>query len=122
MKNNSFSIIKRITSFSYAINGIKILYKEEHNIRIHLLAAIIAIGLGFIFEISTMEWIAISFSIGLVIILETINSAIENLCDFISPDKHELIKKVKDLSAAAVLFGAITAAVIGSIVFIPKII
>ena len=63
-----------------------------------------------------------ALAIGLVITSEIINSAIENISDFISPEKHDLIKKIKDLSAAGVLISAITAFVIGLIIFIPKLI
>ena len=121
MKHQSFSIIKRLKSFSYAFNGMKILIKEEHNARIHLFATIIVLLAGFVFRISTNEWIAIILSIGFVISLEIINSAIENIADFISPEKNEKIKKIKDLSAAGVLISAITSFVIGLIIFVPKI-
>ncbi|MEN8137044.1 MAG: diacylglycerol kinase family protein [Bacteroidota bacterium] len=116
-----FSISKRIKSFGFAFNGLKILLKEEHNSRIHLLAAVGIVIAGFLFNISTPEWIAITFAIGLVITLELINSVIENLSDFISPEKNSSIKKIKDLSAAAVLVSSITALTIGLIIFIPKI-
>lgn len=121
MKQQKFSIIKRLESFKFAFNGLKIFLKEEHNSRIHLFAAICVLLAGFIFKVSTYEWIAIVFSIGLVFTLEIINSAIENIADFISPEKHHKIKKIKDLSAAGVLISAITAMIIGLIVFIPKI-
>ena len=116
-----FSIKKRIQSFGYALNGLKILITEEHNARIHLVVSVIVIILGFAFGISLSEWISICLCIGLVIVTETINSAIENLADFVSPAKNELIKKVKDLSAFAVLFSAVIAVITGLIIFLPKI-
>ena len=85
-------------------------------------AAIIAVIAGFIFQISKLEWLAIVFAIGLVFILEIINTAIEHLANFMSPDKHDAIKKIKDLAAAAVLIAAITAFIIGLIIFLPKMI
>ena len=121
MKHEKFSIIKRLKSFIFALNGLKILILEEHNARIHLVAAILVIIAGILLKISNVEWLAIIFSIGLVFALETINSAIENLADFVSPEKNDQIKKVKDLSAGAVLIGAIAALVNGLIIFIPKI-
>jgi len=121
MKPRMFSRSNRIKSFGYAINGLKIFFKEEHNAKVQLLAAIAVIIAGFVFNISNTEWIAIIFAIGFVIAIEAINSAIENLSDFVSPDKHEMIKKTKDLSAAGVLVSALTALVIGLIVFMPKI-
>ncbi|MBP1672911.1 MAG: diacylglycerol kinase [Bacteroidetes bacterium] len=117
-----FSIFKRLKSFEHAFNGLLILIKEEHNARIHLFATICVIFAGVLFKISLNEWIAIIFSIGLVFCLEIINSSIENIADFIYPEKHEKIKKIKDLSASGVLMSAITAMIIGLIIFIPKII
>ena len=122
MKREKFSIIKRLKSFTFALNGLKILILEEHNARIHLVAAILVIISGILLKISNAEWVAVTFSIGLVFALETINSAIENLADFVSPEKNDQIKKVKDLSAGPVFIGAITALFIGLIVFIPKLI
>ena len=83
---------------------------------------IIAIILGIVLKISNIEWIAIIMVIGLVFSIEIINSAIENLADFVSPNYNEIIKKVKDLSAAAVLISALVSLIIGIIIFIPKII
>jgi diacylglycerol kinase len=117
-----FSIFKRLKSFEHAFNGLLILIKEEHNARIHLFATICVVIAGVLFKISLNEWIAIIFSIGLVFCLEIINSSIENIADFIYPEKHEKIKKIKDLAASGVLISAITALIIGLIIFIPKII
>lgn len=121
-KLKKFSLQQRIRSFGYAFNGLKILFREEHNSRIHLLAAIAAIVTGFYFHIAFIEWVAIVCAIGLVFSLELINSSIEAIADFVSPEKNALIKKAKDLSAAAVIVSALVALVIGFIVFLPKII
>ena len=77
---------------------------------------------GFLLQISLFEWVAVVLCIGLVITLELINSAIENMSDFVSPEKNDIIKKVKDLSAAAVFIAAICSAIVGIIIFLPKII
>ena len=111
----------RVKSFGFAFNGLKILMKDEPNAWIHCAAVVCVVVAGFVFHISCMEWVAIVLCIGSVFALEIINSAIENLSDFVSPQKHELIKKVKDLSAAAVLVTAITAVIVAFIIFIPKI-
>ncbi|HNH01752.1 MAG TPA: diacylglycerol kinase family protein, partial [Leptospiraceae bacterium] len=100
---------------------ILLLIKEEHNARIHLFAAFLAISLGFYFSLSSIEWICLLITIGLVISLEAVNSAIENIADFISPERHKQIKKIKDLSAGAVLIVAIVAFVVGLILFLPKV-
>ena len=120
-QSKRFSLTKRITSFRYALNGLKILIKEEHNARIHLLAACCVSIAGVVFQISAPEWLAIIFCIGWVFALELINSAIENTANVISKEKNETIKKIKDLSAGAVLVAAIASAVIGLIIFLPKV-
>jgi diacylglycerol kinase len=121
MKSQHFFIAKRLKSFTYAFNGFKILFKEEHNARIHAAIGIIVLMLSIYFGLNINEGMAILFSIGLVFSAEIFNSAIENLCDFVSPQWNDKIKKVKDLSAAAVLLCAIIALIIGSVIFVPKI-
>ena len=121
MQSKKFSFRKRLTSFRYAFNGLKMLIKEEHNARIHLFAAICVVVAGIIFRISTFEWIIIIACIGWVFVTELINSAIENMADLISKEKSEAIKKIKDLSAGAALVAAIASAAIGLIVFLPKV-
>ena len=96
--------------------------KEEQNALIHLILAFAVIMAGIVLKISAFEWIAIIFSIGFVFSFEIINSAIERISDFISPEKNTNIGKIKDLSAAAVLVSALVAFSIGLIVFLPKII
>lgn len=121
MENQKFSLKSRLKSFKYAINGFRILISDEHNSRIHLAAMIIAIILGIILDISEVEWLVIVIVIGLVFSVEIINSAIEHLADFVSPNYHEIIKKVKDLSAAAVLISALVSVIVAFIIFVPKI-
>ena len=122
MKQEKFSIAKRLKSFTYAFNGLRILLKEEHNSRIHLFATICVIVAGLVFHISPLEWVAVVFAIGMVFGGEIFNSAIEDLADVVCMERDERIKKVKDLSAAAVLVSAFTALTIGFIIFIPKIV
>lgn len=121
-RNARFSVRQRIKSFRYALNGLKILIREEHNSRIHLIVTIIVVIMGIWLQISAYDWIALCLSIGLVFSAEIINSAIENLSDYISPDSQKLIKKAKDLAAAAVLVCSFIAVIVGLIVFIPKVI
>jgi diacylglycerol kinase len=100
---------------------LKIALKEEHNMRIHFAATCCVLALSIFFNINIYEWVAIIFAIGFVITMELINSAIENMADFISLEKHETIRKIKDLSAAAVVISALIALSIGLIVVLPKI-
>lgn len=97
------------------------MFLEEPNARIHLAAAIIVVPLGFYVDLSAMEWVAIVTCIALVLITEAINSSIENLSDAFTSDHHINIKKAKDIGAAAVLLSAVMAAIIGGIIFIPKL-
>lgn len=122
MKEEKFSIAKRLKSFTYAFNGLRILLREEHNSRIHLFATVCVVVAGIVFRISSLKWVAVVFAIGLVISGEIFNSAIEDLADVVCLERDERIKKVKDLSAAAVLVSAFTALIIGLIVFIPEIV
>lgn len=122
MTSKPFSVKSRLKSFTYAFQGWKVLIQQEHNARIHLGAAILAIITGIVLNISSSEWIIICMLIGLVFAAEAFNSALEYLCNLVSPQYNELIKKVKDLSALAVLFIAAAAFISGLIIFLPKII
>ncbi|MBR4913154.1 MAG: diacylglycerol kinase family protein [Bacteroidales bacterium] len=121
MKEEKFSIAKRLKSFTYAFAGLKVLFKEEHNAWIHLFATVCVIVAGILFKISLLEWVAVAFAIGLVFSFEIMNTSVENIADFICPERDDRIKRIKDLAAAAVLASAITAAVVGLLVFVPKI-
>ena len=120
-QSTSFSFRKRIRSFGYAWQGIVALVRHEHNARIHIVAAIFVIILGFVLGVSTLEWVAIVGCIGAVIAAEIFNTAIEAICNRVSTENHELIKRSKDCAAGGVLLISITAAIIGAIIFLPKL-
>lgn len=82
---------------------------------------VIVIAAGFYFEISLMEWGLITFAVGIVLVSELMNTAVEYLVDLIEPEINEKAGLIKDIAAGAVLLAAGTALVIGLIVFIPKI-
>lgn len=109
-----------VRSFKYAFNGLKILIKEEQNYVVHLTTAAAVITLGLYYRILAIEWIVLVLAIQVVLTLETINTAIENLADFVSTERNEKIMRIKDLAAAGVLIAALTAMVIGLIIFLPK--
>lgn len=111
----------RLKSFGHAFNGFIYFFKEEPNARIHLLASVIVIFLGFYFKVSNYEWIILILCISLVFSFEIINTSIENLSDEVTLEKSLLIKKVKDLGAAAVLMISMSSAVVAVIIFLPKI-
>ena len=122
MNKKKFKIGDRLMSFKFAFNGIRIMFANEHNAWIHSAAALLVIIAGIILKISPTEWVAVSIAAGLVFTAEAINTSIEKLSDFVSPEKQISIKEVKDLASAGVLISAITALIIGLIVFVPKII
>lgn len=122
MKSQQFSLTDRLKSFRHACNGLRLLLKEEHNARIHLFIAISVLVAGYIFNLSTSEWMILVLAIGGVITTEIMNTVLENISDFISPEKHATIKKIKDLAAAGVLISSITAMVVGMLIFLPKFI
>lgn len=114
-----FSFRKRAGSFGYAFHGLKMIIKTQHNVWIHLVISVMVIILGFIFRIGTGEWIAIAFAIGFVLAAEAFNTAVEFLVDLVSPGHHPQAGLVKDIAAGGVLIAAITAVVVGLIVFVP---
>ncbi len=119
--NKKFSITGRIKSVGYALEGLVVFFKTQHNAWIHLVGAAITIAAGFYFHLGKTDWGMIIIAITLVFVTEMFNTAIEFLCDVVSPQIHPGIKKVKDVSAAAVLIAAIAAIAIGIIVFLPRI-
>ncbi len=113
---------KRLESFRYAWEGLVVLVRDEHNARIHLIAAAIAIAMGFILHISPMEWAIIVLCICVVIATEAMNTALEAICNRVSMERDDLIKRAKDCAAASVLITAIMSIIIAGIIFIPKLI
>jgi diacylglycerol kinase (ATP) len=118
-EGESFSIVKRAKSIAIAGRGLIIFIKTTHNAWIHLLILAIAIFLGFYFRITNMEWIVLVFAAGLVLVSEAFNTAIEIDMDLTSPEFHPYARDTKDVAAGAVLLSAITAAIVGIIIFIP---
>ena len=122
MKNKSISFRRLIRSFGYAFNGIRLMIKQEQNAKIHLIAILLVVVAGFYFHLSATEWLAIILVSGGVLTAEAFNTSIEALSDTIAPEYNKNIKQVKDFAAGAVLVVAVTALIVGLIVFVPKII
>jgi diacylglycerol kinase (ATP) len=118
----SFSLKARLQSFRYAFSGLGRFFFEEHNAILHMLATVTVVILIFFFRIRGAEMLSLVIVTGGVWITELINTAIENIMDMISPEKHPKVKYIKDLAAAAVLIASIVALITGSIVLLPKII
>ncbi len=119
-RNNFF--LNRLKSVKYAAKGFWILITSENSIIAQLIIAIIMIIIGFIMHISATEWMFQLVAIGLVLVAEALNTAIEKIADFIHPEYHKQIGRVKDISAGAAFFAAIFAIIIGLIIYIPKFI
>lgn len=107
-------------SFKYAGNGILKAFKSELNMQVHLCMMMLVILCGIVFEISAAEWQTCIVLFGVVIAAEIFNTAIETVVDLVMPNINEQAKLAKDLSAGAVLIIAISAAVVGLTIFIPK--
>ena len=123
MNNKDVGFLKgRLLSFKYAFKGMWLLVTTEHSIMVQLFIGICACILGWILNISGLEWILQIFAIGMVLVAESLNTAIEKLCDFCHPEYHKKIGFIKDISAGAVTFAAIVAIIIGLIIYLPKIV
>lgn len=121
MNTRKIDFKKRIKSFGYAFNGIFELIKTEPNARIHSLATIIALFMGYMLHISKLEWCAILIVIALVWATEAINTVVENIVDHLFTEYHETARIAKDIAAGAVLISAIIALACGLIIFLPKL-
>ncbi len=111
-----------VKSFTYALKGIYFYITSKGNVRIHLLATVFVVGMGCWLHVSIKQWVLLVLAIGMVHTVEAINTAIEEIVNFISPQQHPSAGKIKDLAAGAVLIIAITAALIGIIIFIPLLV
>jgi len=121
MNTSKFKLLDRIKSFKFALNGIRLLIVNEHNARIHLFVTILVCIACFFFSLNSIEISLVVFSIGLVFISELINTAIENIANFIEPEWNENIGRIKDYAAGAVLVSALVSIVIAFIIFLPKV-
>ena len=113
---------KFLRGFVFAFSGIAYAFRSQFNIRFHSLAAMLVLIMGFILRLNILEWCIILFCIGSVIAAELINTSLEINVDISSPERNEKAGQAKDVAAAAVLVTAMMSAVIGTIIFLPKII
>ena len=123
MKNPNDGFLKgRLRSIKFAVKGMWLLITTEDSIKTQLTFAVIATIMGFYFHISATEWMIQCLVIGLVLVAEALNTAIEEVADFIHPDYHEKIGFIKDIAAGAPTFAAIISLIIAGIIYLPKII
>jgi diacylglycerol kinase len=111
---------KFIASFSFAIKGVILLFKEEQNAKVHLTAAVLVLLSAWFFHIEPYEWMTCIICIVMVFAAEGFNTAIEKLTDLVSPEIQPVAGKVKDLAAGAVFLISLGALAVGFLIFLPK--
>lgn len=114
-------LLNRLKSVGFAFKGMVLLLKTEASIQLQFFIALAVTAAGFYFNISTTEWVVQIAMIGLVMSIEGLNTAIESMADFIHPEHHHKIGRLKDIAAGAVFIAAITAVIIGGIIYLPKL-
>lgn len=116
MKNRNLT-----ESFNNAANGILYVILHERNMKIHLVAAFITVLLGFLYRLSGLEFVIICLTIGVVIVCELFNTAMEVVVDIIVDVYHPKAKIVKDVAAGAVLVSAFISMIIAYLIFFDKV-
>lgn len=117
-----FSIVARARSFKHALRGISIIFRTQHNAWIHGVIGVVVVVLGFVLTISPGEWAVVLLAITSVLAAEAFNTAVEIDIDLTSPTYHPYARDTKDVASAAVLITALGAAIVGIVVFVPKIV
>lgn len=120
-KDNSF-FTGRFKSIGFAFKGCVKLIQTEHSIMVQSFVGLVTICLGFYFDISKEEWMFQTLALGLVLSVESLNTAAEKIADFIHPGYHERIGFIKDIAAGAVFFAAMAALSVWGIIYIPRLI
>lgn len=111
----------RLKGCVYAFKGGILLLKTEASIQVQFVIAILITIAGFYFKISPTEWMIQTLCIGMVMSIEGLNTAIEEIADFVHPDFHNKIGKIKDIAAGAVGIAALIAVIVAGIIYVPKI-
>ena len=112
---------KKIRSFRYALTGLRIAWREEFNFRFEVVCGVLALLLAWFLHLPLDELLIVAFLVGFVLSAEAMNTAFEELCDKFQPSHDPHIAKIKDLAAAAVFIAAVTALIVGCIIFIPHV-
>ena len=119
--NKQFGFKRIISSIKNSWNGLKVAYKNEQSMYIHLVCTVILLVLSFLLNISLTQWLIIIAIIGLTLVVELINTAIESTVDLVTKEFHPLAKVAKDTASAAEFVLTIASTVIALMIFIPKI-
>jgi len=118
-KRDKTFLTGRLKSFGFAIKGAIKLITTEHSVMVQSSIGLIMIIVGFYFHITHEEWMIQTLAVGLVLGIEGLNTAVEKVADFIHPEYHERIGFIKDIAAGAVFFAALTAILVGCMIYIP---
>jgi diacylglycerol kinase (ATP) len=110
-----------LRSFGYAFEGLAAILRTTPNFWVHVGLATIALALSLVLRLPPAEVALILLTIALVLAVEAFNTALENLCDAATPEYHPLVKRAKDISAAAVLIAAIGALAVAALLFLPHL-
>lgn len=110
-----------VRSFGYAFEGLSVMLRTQPNFLVHVAAAIVIIALGIAVGLTAAEFAVVVVTIAMVMIVECLNTALESVCDLVSPGIHPLVKRAKDVSAAAVLIAAAASVVIAVLIFAPHL-
>lgn len=120
-KDRKFRLGSRARSFGYALRGMVDFFLQEHNALIHGLATMVLFVFIVYFRITGTELLALVIVTGGVWVAELLNTAIEQVMNMVSPERHPKVKYIKDLAAAAVLVAAMVALITAGIIFIPRL-
>ncbi len=110
---------KTVKSFGYAGRGLSAAWREEHNFRLEVLFALLAIALATLLQLDAVRFSIIVLSCGFVLALELVNTMIEQISDLMKPRLDERVQKIKDLTAAAVLVASLAALIVGLSILLP---
>ncbi len=122
MKKTNDGFIKgRLRSIKFAAKGMWILLTTEDSIKAQFFVVLLTVIAGFYFDISTTEWMIQLLTIGLVLVAESLNTAVEKIADFIHPDYHKKIGFIKDIAAGSAGFAAIISLIVAGFIYIPKV-
>lgn len=118
-KDNSF-LTGRLKSIGFAVKGAYKLITTEHSVMVQSSLAVLLIIAGFVLHISREEWMMQILAFGLVLAIESLNTAVEKIADFVHPEFHNKIGFIKDIAAGAVMFAALAAIAVGLLIYVPK--
>jgi diacylglycerol kinase (ATP) len=121
MTRPAFTLAGRMRSFGYAFNGLGFMLRTQHNAWLHLVATVVVVAVGFALKVEADAWAWLVVAIAMVWVAETMNTAFEHVCDVISPELHQSVKRAKDVAAGAVLLAAIAAVIIGALTLWPYV-